>query len=387
MIRIGFSSFQNPISRDSRWKSCSDDIGRNRSNSSCDIDFLKAKLHTVTDRLAHVQQLLVKRDNQILTLKKVHDKRWLRLKHLQKQYNSLKDELQSYTDDELRQLNSKNDFFYRKAIRKTRNGCSVCNDHRWRKPTGLNKRILRQEDDDHVWNEVTKLRRENNKLTNENLSLHEKIDLQEVELNEQTIVIGELRNEIQRLNQLDEKPMPSINNPINNEQKRLVEQLDKRLFELETERANLIIEHERLKTNFDLCSDEKQHLIQQKIQTNSELKKAKLRILALQDQIYKLKRTNQFNNNPTQKEFLPNKRRTIQKKTKKNPSILPRTTKSCLEILLDQNATIIDDLQNESLISNRPRQFSCNICDESFVKRKRRPSISSSISKTRCIFI
>ncbi len=63
--------------------------------------------------------------------------------------------------------NSPNDFFYRKAIRKTRNGCSVCNDHRWRKQTGMNRKILKQEDDDHVWNEVTKLRRENGRLTNE----------------------------------------------------------------------------------------------------------------------------------------------------------------------------------------------------------------------------
>ncbi|CAF4669288.1 unnamed protein product, partial [Rotaria magnacalcarata] len=56
------------------------------------------------------------------------------------------------------------------------------------------------EDDDGVWNEVTKLRRDNARLINENLSLNEKLDLQEVEINEQTIVINELRNEIQLLN-------------------------------------------------------------------------------------------------------------------------------------------------------------------------------------------
>jgi hypothetical protein len=31
----------------------------------------------------------------------------------------------------------------------------------------MNRKILKQEDDDHVWNEVTKLRRENGRLTNE----------------------------------------------------------------------------------------------------------------------------------------------------------------------------------------------------------------------------
>jgi hypothetical protein len=102
-----------------------------------------------------------------VTLKKVHDKRWLRLKHLQKQYRSLKDELQCYTDDEILQNKSRNDYFYRKAIHKTKNSCSVCNDHRWKKQTGINKKFLKQEDDDHVWNEVTKLKRENGRLINE----------------------------------------------------------------------------------------------------------------------------------------------------------------------------------------------------------------------------
>ncbi len=159
----------------SRWKSCNENIGRTRSispsvrnsSSPLDVEFLKKKFNSLTDRLTNVQQLLVKRDDQIITLKKVHDKRWLRLKHLQKQYNSLKDELQSYTDDEILQKNCKNDFFYRKSIRKIRNGCSICNDQRSKKQPGINKKLLKQEDDDHIWNEVTKLKRENSKLTNE----------------------------------------------------------------------------------------------------------------------------------------------------------------------------------------------------------------------------
>jgi hypothetical protein len=131
------------------------------------VEFLKKKFHTLTDRLNNVQQLLGKRDDQIVTLKKVHDKRWLRLKHLQKQYRSVKDELQSYTDDEILQKNSKNDFSYRKAVHKTKIGCSICTDQRWKKQTGSNKKLLKQEDDDHVWNEVTKLRRDNTRLNNE----------------------------------------------------------------------------------------------------------------------------------------------------------------------------------------------------------------------------
>ncbi len=106
----------------------------------------------------------MKRDDQIGTLKKVHDKRWLRLKHLQKQYRLVKDELQSYTDDE---FSPKNEVFYGKAIRRNRTGCSVCNDQRRRKQMGLNRKILKHEDDDNVWNEVTKLRRENARLMNE----------------------------------------------------------------------------------------------------------------------------------------------------------------------------------------------------------------------------
>jgi hypothetical protein len=63
--------------------------------------------------------------------------------------------------------NSNNEFFYRKAIRKTKIGCSVCNDQRKRKQMGGNRKVLKHEDDDNVWNEVTKLRRENARVTNE----------------------------------------------------------------------------------------------------------------------------------------------------------------------------------------------------------------------------
>lgn len=211
------------------------------------------------------------------------------------------------------------------------------------------------------------------------LSLNEKIDLQEVEINEQTIVIDELRNEIHQLNeqpQMVPSATPIITTTSNNEQKYLIEKLDKKLYELETERTNLVFEHERLKTNFDLCIDEKQHLIQQKNQINNEFKKLKLRVLALQDQIYKLKR----NNHP--KDLIPIvsiKRRIIKKKPKK----------SCLELLLDQNSTLIDDLQNESLISNRQTHRSYGIYEHqnnnSFIRRRRRPSMSSTISKTGCL--
>jgi len=75
--------------------------------------------------------------------------------------------LQSYTDDEILQNNSKQDYFYRKAIHKTKNSCSVCNDQRWRKQNGTNKKLLKQEDDDHVWNEIAKFKRENARLNNE----------------------------------------------------------------------------------------------------------------------------------------------------------------------------------------------------------------------------
>jgi hypothetical protein len=207
------------------------------------------------------------------------------------------------------------------------------------------------------------------------LSLHEKIDLQEVEINEQIIVIGELRNEIRRLNDKDDQPRSTLPITSINEQKQLIEELDKKLYELETERTCLIFEHERLKTNFDLCVDEKQQLIQQKTQLNNESKKFKLRILALQDQIHKLKRNNK-------KEFIPTpiltiNRRIIKKKPKKSI-----TNKSCLELLLEQDSTLFDHRQNESLISNtqrRRRHRSCSLCDHqsenSLIKRKRRSSI------------
>ena len=215
------------------------------------------------------------------------------------------------------------------------------------------------------------------------LSLHEKIDLQDVEINEQTIVIDELRNEIRRLNEQKDEPVRSL--PVitpshdNQQQQQLIEKLDQKLYELETERTNLIFEQERLKTNYELCIDEKQHLLEQKVHTNNELKTSKLRILALQDQIQKFKRSNKNDLLPT----LTLKRRTIKKKPKKSIG-----TKSCLEMLLDQNGTLIDDLPNESFVSNRPKQRSYQIWnhfhDNSLIKRKRQPSISSIISKTRC---
>ena len=98
------------------------------------MEFLKKKFNSLTDRLTNVQQLLVKRDDQIVTLKKVHDKRWLRLKHLQKQYRSVKDELQCYTDDEsLDKIILEMIISIEKLYEKTKNSCSVCNDHRWKK--------------------------------------------------------------------------------------------------------------------------------------------------------------------------------------------------------------------------------------------------------------
>lgn len=139
----------------------------NASSPTLDADYLKTKIHTLTDRLANVQQLLVQRDEQIATLKRVHDKRWLRLKHLQKQYRSLKDELQTYIDEESVQKKNNNDCFYGRGIRKNKTGCTVCNNLRKRKPMGTQKRVFKNEDDDGVWNEVTKLRRENARLINE----------------------------------------------------------------------------------------------------------------------------------------------------------------------------------------------------------------------------
>jgi hypothetical protein len=234
------------------------------------------------------------------------------------------------------------------------------------------------------------------------LSLHEKIDLQEVEINEQTIVIDELRNEIHSLNNKDDRRQSKLPSPLltksTDDQQRIIEELDKKVYDFETERTCLVFEHERLKTNLDLCIDEKQHLIEQRTQTSNELRKLKLRILALQDQIHKLKRNNQ----PISKKnvFTPSstiKKRIIKKKPKK----------TCLEVLLDQNqsSAFLDDLQGDSsflyrMSSPRSPGFStnrrqrlrrhrtCSLCDyhteASLMKRKRRPSISSTIPKKRC---
>ena len=159
------------------------------------------------------------------------------------------------------------------------------------------------------------------------------------------------------------------------------------MYELENERTCLTFEQERLKTNLNLCIDEKQHLIQQRTQTTNETKKLKLRILSLQDQVHKLKRMNQSmnnRNNPTIE-----KKRIIKKKPKK----------TCLEMLLDQNqsSTLLDDLQDESSIryrissipkSNRfQRQRLCSLCDyhttSSLMKCKGR---ISTITKKRCTY-
>lgn len=221
------------------------------------------------------------------------------------------------------------------------------------------------------------------------MSSNEKIDLQEVEINEQSIVIDELRNEIQLLNDKDEQRQSKITSPTKSkstdDQQRVIEELDKKLYELESERTCLIFEHERLKTNLDLCIDEKQHLLQQRTQNTNEMKKLKLRILSLQDQIHKLKRTNPM---MTKKPLITSvstvKKRGMKKKSKK----------SCLEMLLDQNSTLIDDLQDESSILYRvssgkvdrwrrstPRHRACSLCDDhtqsSLMKRKRRPSMST----------
>ena len=219
------------------------------------------------------------------------------------------------------------------------------------------------------------------------VSLNEKIDLQEVEINEQSIVIDELRNEIQRLNNHDEQRRVRNASPLTtkstDDQQRVIEELDKKLYELETERTCLVFEHERLKTNLDLCIDEKQHLIQQRTQTTNEVKKLKLRILALQDQVHKFKRNSL---STTKKPVSTTKKRVVKKKSKK----------SCLEVLLDQDSTFIDDLQDRSSVlyrvstarSDRRRRRSppspqrrrpCSLCDyhteSSLMKRKIRPTV------------
>ena len=165
-----------------------------------------------------------------------------------------------------------------------------------------------------------------------------------------------------------------------NDQQRIIEELDKKLYELETERTCLVFEHERLKTNLDLCIDEKQNLIQQRTQTTNDVKKLKLRILALQDQVHKLKRNSL---STTKKPATTTKKRVVKKKPKK----------SCLEMLLDQNSTLIDDLQDHSSVlyrvsaarsdrRRRPitqRRRPCSLCDyhteSSLMKRKVRPTI------------
>lgn len=225
------------------------------------------------------------------------------------------------------------------------------------------------------------------------MSLNEKIDLQEVEINEQSIVIDELRNEIQLLNDRDEQRQSKFTAPTKSkstdDHQRVVEELEKKVYELETERTCLIFEHERLKTNLDLCIDEKQHLLQQRTQNATELKKLKLRILALQDQIHKLKRTNPLTTTTTttKKKSFPAPGSTMKKR-----GIKRKSKKSCLEMLLDQNSTLIDDLQDESSLLYRvsatksdrwrrpgQRHRACSLCDNhtqsSLMKRKRRSSI------------
>ena len=188
--------------------------------------------------------------------------------------------------------------------------------------------------------------------------MQEKLDLQEVEINEQIIVIDELRNEIQRLK--DENDQPSPPPPVlKSENIKQIQELDRKVYELENERTCLLFEQERLKTEYNLCLDEKQHLLQQKNQLGNELKKTKLRILSLQDQVYKLKRESnekKFNNSSSTSTI---NRRIIKKKSKKS-----MMSKTCLELLLDQNSTLIDEQLNQSLMSNRPRQRrSCSLCN------------------------
>jgi hypothetical protein len=131
------------------------------------MDFLTKKVQTLTERLNMAELLLVKRDDQITILKKVHDKRWLRLKHLQKQYRTLKDELESYKNQQEAQSWNVSNRFSLLNNRQRRSGCSVCLNQHWRQQTGNKRKLLKQEDDDSIWNEVTKLRRENTRFTDE----------------------------------------------------------------------------------------------------------------------------------------------------------------------------------------------------------------------------
>ena len=218
------------------------------------------------------------------------------------------------------------------------------------------------------------------------LSLHEKLDLQDVEINEQAIIIGELHLEI-RTRQANNTAVPirpatpPAPSKFTHEQTHLIKELDEKLYKLETERTSLVFEKEHLKTNLELALAEKQQISEQRSQARSELKKAKLRILALQDQIQKLKR-----NQPkeTKKDLNPPalfiiKRRLTRKKTK-NPFA---TTKSCLEILLDQNASFMDGLHDQSVMSNRPEHSN----DNSFIRRTRKSSISSILSRKRGLWL
>lgn len=236
------------------------------------------------------------------------------------------------------------------------------------------------------------------------MSLHEKLDLQDVEINEQTIVIGELRNEIRSAGDSPLRNLPTVNtNATKDDQQKLIDEMDKKIYELETERTCLVFEQERLKTSLDLCLDEKQHLAQQRTQTTSEMKKLKLRVLALQDQLHKLRRNNLMTNKKTVNNpgTTANKRRIVKRTPKKTTP-----SKSCLEILLDQNQShsIIDDLNDQSSILYRPttrrnsgllpkmRQRTCSLCDHhtetSLMKRKRRPSTTTIVTKKRgyCLF-
>lgn len=123
-------------------------------------------IQLLNERVLSLEELLIQRDDQITTLRKVHDKRWSRLKHLQKQNRAFKDELQLYIDTTETNFV---DFSYRKAVRKAKTGCSICDDHRWRKSVGINAKVFKQEDDDAIWNEATKLRKENARLHEEKL--------------------------------------------------------------------------------------------------------------------------------------------------------------------------------------------------------------------------
>jgi ribosomal 50S subunit-associated protein YjgA (DUF615 family) len=78
----------------------------------------------------------------------------------------LKDQFQSYTDEEQAQRTSLNDSVARRAVKKSRTVCSVCQDQR-RRQAGNKRKLLRQEDDDSVRDEIDKLRRENGRLVNE----------------------------------------------------------------------------------------------------------------------------------------------------------------------------------------------------------------------------